>query len=302
MEDIISLFRACFSVFDVRIDVVSSAPTLLAAADQAYADWRCEADGLPSRVQIRLEPGEIETQGEDIRVDGARLFLRSEVALGEADARTGQATARVAPWLAEDPAALAARVVDTLLLWSLTRADRTPLHAAGVMLGGAALALAGPSGSGKSTLALAAMARGLPILSDDTLYIQLRPRLKLWGLRRPLHVFPRDAPGFTTGTRFRGGKLKAVAPLAPEAFAPAAERAVVVLLARGDRLDLTRLDPEATVAGLSQLEPGFDLLARETAPVVGALAARGGWRLTLTRDPGAAIDFLRERLPVGIEG
>lgn len=285
-----------FSFLGLPVDFTSNAAALLETVGLAYADWRDETRGA-ARIEIRLALGEVEAGAEDIQVDGSRLTLRGDGGAGAADAVTGKAWAVVAPRLLEDPAALAARVTDTLLLFLLSRSERTPLHAAGIMLGGGAVALAGPSGSGKSTLALAAMERGLPILSDDTLYIQLRPSLKVWGFRRPLHVFPKDAPRFTAGTRLRGGKLKAVVPVARSASVEGGvERAVVVLLERGEALALTRLDAEATAAGLSRLEPGFDLMPQESALAARALAAGGGWRLTLSRDPGAAIDLLRERL------
>jgi hypothetical protein len=171
------------------------------------------------------------------------------------------------------------------------------VHAAGILAGDTALALAGPSGSGKSTLALAAMARGLRILSDDTLYIQLRPRLRVWGLARPLHVFPKDAPRFTQGVRLRAGKLKAVAPLEPGAWARSADKARLVLLRRGEALALERIDAQAACDALAPLEPGFDLLRAESEQAMRALARDGAWRLTLAADPGAAIDFLLERLP-----
>ncbi len=295
------ILRRRFTFLGLPVDFVSGEPALLEAVGVAYADWRCATPVSPAWIEIRLSVGDVAEGEEDIRVDGLRLTLSGSSGVGEADAAAGRARASVARRLIEDPAALAAQVTDTLLLFLLTHSGRTPLHAAGVMLGDTAVALAGPSGSGKSTLALAAMARGLPILSDDTLYIQLQPSLKVWGFRRPLHVFPEDAPRFTAGVRLRGGKLKAVAPLPREAFAPVAERAVLVLLERGEALKLTRLDAEATAAGLSRLEPGFDLLAWESAEAVGVLAAGGGWRLTLSRDPGAAIDFLRERLPLEVE-
>src|SRR5690606_145787 len=129
-----------------------------------------------------------------------------------------------------------------------------------------ALVLAGRSGSGKSTLALAAAGRGLQILSDDTLYIQLRPRTRVWGLRRPVHVFPQDGPRFTAATRLRGGKLKAAVTLPPGACGPPfAEKAELVLLERGERLALARIDAAEAAAGLAHLEPGFDLLPQESA-------------------------------------
>jgi hypothetical protein len=277
--------------------------SLLAAVRAAYADWRATTQ-VESKIEIQLALDD-RVDGaacEDIRVDGARLTLSAPGVSGHADARSGRARARVPSRLVGDPAALAAEVVDTLLLFLLTRSGRTPVHAAGLLLGDTAVVLAGPSGSGKSTLTLAAMERGFSVLSDDTLYIQLHPALRVWGFRRPLHVFPEDAPRFTGATRLRAGKLKAAVPLAAGALAgPAvADKAVLILLERSDRLGLTRLDAAAAEAGLARLDPGFDLLAQEAARAAQALAAGGAWRLSLARDPGAAIDFLRERLSTGL--
>jgi hypothetical protein len=39
------------------------------------------------------------------------------------------------------------------------------------------------------------------------------------------------------------------------------------------------------------------LLAAQSREAIEALAAKGAWRLTLERDPDAAIDFLMARLP-----
>lgn len=68
-----------------------------------------------------------------------------------------------------------------------------PLHAATLVVGGKAIAIAGPSGYGKSTLALALSRRGHLLLSDDVtvlspatekggkpLILPAYPRLKLW--------------------------------------------------------------------------------------------------------------------------
>jgi hypothetical protein len=212
-----------------------------------------------------------------------------------------RATCIAARRLIEDPTRLAAEVLDPLLFFLLAQSDRTPVHAAGVMIGDRAVALAGPSGSGKSTLALAAMEQGLAVLSDDTLYIQLRPQLRVWGVRRPLHVFPHDAPRFTGAVRLRRGKLKTVVPLGSAASRPHADKAALVVLRRGEALDLAPLDCEEALSSLGPLEPGFDLFAEESAEALNALAQGGAWRLTLTQDPGAAIDVLCERLGVAAQ-
>ena len=48
------------------------------------------------------------------------------------------------------------------------------LHASGVVLGGRAALFAGPPGAGKSSLAAALLRRGAPLLSDDTVALELR--------------------------------------------------------------------------------------------------------------------------------
>jgi hypothetical protein len=273
----------------------SSDPALLAAAGAAYADWRLIDRSDGPLIQVRLEaadeegpgPLEIEVQGRHLRMVGAGVD-------GRADAKALTAFCKVPRGLAAQPARLAGEVTDTLLLFLLTRSGRTPLHAAGLMCGQTAVVLAGPSGAGKSTLSLAAMARGLQILSDDTVYIQLQPRLRIWGFPRPVHVFPADAPGFIQETRLRGGKLKAVVPAPPWAELPVADHAAVVLLERGERVRLEPVEASVAAAALSRLEPGFDLLSRESAEAVAAVTALGCWRLTLTRDPAAAIDALMQ--------
>ena len=270
-------------------------PALLAAAAEAYAPWRAAgpADGPP--IALELETADEAAPGPvEIEAAGSRLRLTGG-AEGWADAQALSAFCRVPPGLIEQPGRLAGEVLDTLLLFLLTRSGRIPLHAAGVMCGSTALLLAGPSGSGKSTLSLAAVGRGLRILSDDTVYIQMLPRLRIWGLPRPAHVFPADAPGFIGETRLRAGKLKAVVPVPSGPEPPVADRAAVVLLEQSDRIGLEPIEPQVAAGALARLEPGFDLLARESAEAIAAVTAPGAWRLTLTRDPAAAIDALVQR-------
>jgi hypothetical protein len=289
------IYHLQLSIMGRPVAIGAAEPALLAAAAEAYGGWRTAdpTDGPP--VALALEAGEEPaTAPVGIEVEGPRLKLTGG-AEGWADARALTAFCKVPRALAEAPGRLAAEVTDPLLLFLLCRSGRIPLHAAGVMCGTTAVLLAGPSGSGKSTLSLAALARGLRILSDDTVYIQMLPRLRIWGLPRPVHVFPDDAPGFIGGTRLRGGKLKAVVPAPPWPGPPVADDAAVVLLERGDQVRLEPIDPAAAAGALSRLEPGFDLLARESAEAARAVTERGAWRLTLTRDPAAAIDALMER-------
>ncbi len=278
----------------------SDDPALLAAAANAYAPWPHGRAGDGPVIELELslgdaasgEPTRLEVDGPRLRSVGAGLELWAD-----AQALTG--FCRVPPDLAAEPERLAGEALDTLMLFLLTRSGRTPVHAAGVMCDQTAVLLVGPSGSGKSTLSLAAMSRGLQILSDDTVYIQLQPCLRVWGFPRPLHVFPADAPGFISGTRLRAGKLKAVVPLTPGAATPMAEQVAVVLLQRDDQIRLDPIEASVAIGALARLEPGFDLLRRESAAAAAALTVAGAWRLTLAHDPGAAIDVLAARFGPG---
>jgi hypothetical protein len=288
------------SIMDRPVVIRAADPGLLAAATAACAGWPREGpvDGPP--VELEIEAHDVPADGPlEVEVDGPRLQLMGAGVEGWADARTLTASCRVPRSLIAEPGRLSGEVIDTLLLFLLTRSGRTPLHAAGVLCGTTAVVLAGPSGSGKSTLSLAAMARGLQILSDDTVYIQLRPRLRIWGFPHPVHVFPADAPRFIQGTRLRGGKLKAVVPVPSWSEPAVADDVVVVLLARGEDVRLEPVEPSVAVAALSRLEPGFDLLGAESAEAIAAVTAHGAWRLTLARDPAAAIEVLVDRLGLG---
>lgn len=282
--------------------VVISAPDarLLAALGQVYEPWPRPGRGEGPPIQLRLESGPSDAEGAPLKisVEGPRLGLCGAGVSGWADARSLQAFCRVPATLADRPPASLAELTDTLLLFLLTRSGRVPLHAAGVMVGETALVMSGSSGSGKSTLSLAAMERGLRILSDDTVYIQLQPGLRIWGFPRPLHVFPADAPRFTAGMRLRGGKLKAAVALPDWPGPPVADRCALVLLERGAAVRLEPVSSEAAVQALSRLEPGFDLLAAESDTAIRALAGAGARRLTLSKDPTEAIELLLEHFAV----
>ena len=276
--------------------IIADDPRLVAAARAAYAHWVAEAPVAEPRIELRVEAGTASSAEEvslEVEAEGSRLRLRAPGAVGSADAASRQGAATIAPQLMNDPAGFA-DLLDTLLLFLLTRNGRTPVHASAFMLGDTAVVLAGRSGSGKSTLALAAALRGYAILSDDTIFVQLEPSFALWGFPRPIHVFPGDAPVGEHPTRIRSGKAKAALPL-PKA-ASKAEKCALVLLDRDKGLALDPIDPSAAIEALMDLDPGFDLLERESREALTALSAAGAWRLTLSDDPDAAIDLVTRRL------
>jgi hypothetical protein len=259
--------------------------------------WSAEAPLAGPALELRLEIGHASSTEVSfgIGVEGSRLRLSGDAVEGGADAATGLAWAKVPAALADDPVART-ELIDSLLLFLLARRGRTPVHAAAFMLGEVAVALAGPSGSGKSTLALAAALGGYPLLSDDTIFVQREPGFALWGFPRAIHVFPEDSPAGDHPTRIRNAKLKK-AIVAPK-VALKAQAALLVLLERGDRLALAAIDPAGAVESLMRLDPGFDLLAAESRAAIEALASHGAWRLTLDRDPAAAIRLLAADLPL----
>jgi hypothetical protein len=272
--------------------IIADDPQLIAAARAAYAHWCTAAPASEPQIELRLATGRASSESVSlsITVEGSCLRLAGEGVCGTADAATGKASATIPSDAVKDPDGFA-DLCDTLLLFILARNGRTPVHAAAFLLGDLAIVLAGPSGSGKSTLALAAADCGYPVLSDDTVFVQLGPSFSLWGFPRPIHVYPEDAPAGDHRIRNRNGKLKAALPVDSPALK--AERAALVLLERGAEPALSPIAPAEAVDALMDLDSGFDLLEAESRSAIEALASGGAWRLTLTNDPGAAIALLR---------
>lgn len=280
--------------FGIPTVIAVDDPDLAAAVGAAYAEWKAAGPIAAPRITLRLERAGPPSIGVslDIRVTGSRVAVRGPGIIGGANAATGQGWCILPRRLTEGASALANEAVDALLLFLLARSGRTPLHAAGILLGERALVLTGPSGSGKSTLALAAAYRGLRLLADDMVFVQIEPRLRLWGFPRPIHVFPRDAPHGRHRMRMRAGRLKAALPVPRAATAPHADEGCLILLQRGERLALEPMETEQAIDAMT-FDPGFDLLRDQSIAALRALAQHGVWRLSLTRDPGAAIEFLR---------
>jgi hypothetical protein len=279
--------------FGIPTLIIAEDPQLLAAAAAAYAHWLAEAPVTNPSIEVRLEIGSASSADVclQIVVEGSRLTLSGAGAIGTADSVSGKAGATITSALANDVTNFA-EVIDTLLLFILARRGRTPVHASAFMIGDLAVALAGSSGSGKSTLALAATSRGLPVLSDDMIFVQREP-FTAWGFPRPIHVFAADAPPGDHSIRLRSGKTKAAIPLTTAALR--AERAILVLLERGRELALRPIESSDAVDELMNLDAGFDLLEQDSRKAIEALVSDGAWRLTLSDDPRTAVDLLMSR-------
>ncbi len=287
--------REChLNLFGIPTLIIADDPHLLGTARAAHADWLADCPAATPEIILRLARGNAPSDevSPTITVDGSRLTLDDGGITGWADAATREAACVVPVGLIGDPARLAETVTDTLLLFIATRNGRVPVHASGIMIGATAVLLAGASGAGKSTLALAARDRGLDVLSDDTVYVETQP-LRIWGWPRPIHVLAADAPAGDHEIRVRAGRAKHAIPINDRPV-PVAGRAALVVLGRGDVVELDRLDPTAAMARLERLEPGFDLLPDQSRATIALLSAGGAWRLRLSDDPHAAIDLLIE--------
>lgn len=282
MPDVVT--RCDVGLFDLRLRLEADDARALAAARAQFGDRPGEGGCL----HIGLRRYAV-SDGNFEQVTGQHLRLRRDGFALDANGATG--TGEILYPAADHP--LLPEMIETAALFLAAQADRTPLHAGAVMLGDVALVLAGPSGMGKSSLALAGARAGLPVLSEDTLYIQTAPRLRLWSRTSAIHLLEESAPPDMPGLRrFRSGRWKRVLPLA--AARQSADRAMLCVLARGERAALTALLPEEAVMRLTRVpEPGYDFYGDRMASAVRSLARERCWQLALSRDPAEAIAALQ---------
>jgi hypothetical protein len=194
-------------------------------------------------------------------------------------------------------------VLHALVLSILTRRDRQPLHAAALAAaaGGTGVLLAAASGTGKSSVAGAALHAGMTVLSDDTVFVQQQPSLRVWSMPGPLYL-PADstlaAAAHAVPVRRANGKRKLMLPL-PHAGMPL-ERTALCILDRSERWTrarLTEVDCDVAVSSImGSLSPGFDMFRESLEPCLRAVAAGGAYRLELTADATAALPHLRALL------
>lgn len=288
-----------FSPLGIRLAVEADGPELLAAIADACHGW--EGDVEPTsrvlRLKLNLGRGPWGTGDPEIQVDGGRIRVSGRGVEAWADSAEGCAECQLSADYLHDREALRQEILDPLILFLLARSGRTPIHASGFVVGELAVLLAGPSGIGKSCLALAAHEAGFTLLSDDTIYLQLQPELRIWGVPRPIHLFPKDAPiGSGSAVRIRNGKLKHSVPVGAGLEAVTARRAALCILVPGAKVSLQRIGQEEALRAHGTFEAGFDLLRNDIGTALELLAQNGAWRLTLSANPAEAISLLRANL------
>ena len=218
-----------------------------------------------------------------------------------------------------DGEALAYGLLHGMILMLPTRRDRHPVHAAALRVGDRALILQGRSGAGKSTLCYLASRAGIEVLADDAIRIQRTPSLRVWGgagnrsdaLGNALHIHVRpdvreryaELRDYDALALRNTGVLKYVVPIARQMQAarpPFVSRVRVCLIASERRSGPITCEPisedEIVETILSAPESWSDYHPAGREPAVRAIAQGGGWRLTLSSDPEAALPFLRDML------
>ena len=305
--DVVLAHRVAVPVFGVQLAVESNYAGIGALVESAFgAVARTPGDELPpmptERVRLRVvvEPTvSAHTRLEQWRQPDLDHVLGRGAGFGAwLDLPAGEGIMYVEEFRIAESVRAGGALIRGPALTLLNRRDRHPVHAAALRVDDVALLLHGPSGAGKSTLAYAASRAGVAVLSDDAVRVQLSPELRVWG--SPGHVnLLEDARarfGELDGREFERVRAnsgeKHVVPLAGAGDrAPWVRRVRTCLLARA-RGPVARVSvsaQEVENAMLAAPECRSDMSPLQRSPAVRALAASGGWRLTLSADPGAAV-------------
>lgn len=304
-------------VLGVPVRFEADTPAGIAAARQAFGEWAAlerHAPGLISaagpRIRVLHRAGDDPADAPvafDMPADHELVF-RTPGSEATVDIARRRAVIHATASLLADPMQVRHRLLPGVVLSLVCACDRTPVHAAVVARGDAALILAAPPGTGKSTLSYAASRAGYRVLSDDAAYVQTSPELRIWGLTGRSLLMP-DAPGFfgeladhvprlvADGTHKIVVEHAAAWPAAAAA-PPVASRAVVCLLDRTGASAVSRARVDAATVR-AVLKEGVGVSARFLGPALDAALERlvpdeGGWRMSLSSNPRDALPHLDE--------
>jgi hypothetical protein len=306
---------AALAVLGIEVCVETNSVYVRELVEETFCAWAGGGEGEPTapsmgpvHVRIVVHEGseftDVHAPVRYISTNDGRLIVQSPGSVAVVDESKRESLAYVTAALAADREHFQTMVIEAITFALLACFDRHPIHAAALARDDRAVLLAGPSAMGKSTLAYLAHAAGIRVLSDDRVWVQLEPSLRIWGTpgaarltAAALSLFPELEAASAHLTRGSGGKI--TVPLAPlnHRSGQTASRAVVCALARGSRAALDRMSPASlSTVLLSQLSPGFDRFPHRMERVVERLTAGGGWQLTLTNDAREALPFLRRVL------
>ena len=296
---------------DTRFE--SNSQYVIDLADEAFGAWRTHAPQMRSStasVCVRLvvhdnaEHGDAPSPVRHISTDDGRLLVHSPGSVAIVDPSRRESLAYVTTALVAHRDHFCETVLEAITFALLASLDRHPIHAAAIARGGHALLLAAPSGTGKSTLAYLAHRSGIGVISDDHVWVQLVPALRIWGGPLNVRLLAEASGHFPELSQFEPasltrGTLKTALKLGDVSQADHArcDSATVCVMTRGARVSLERVGGSQLEEELArQLTPGFDRFAGRHNEVVRALTADGGWRLTLSDDPFDALPLLQRML------
>ena len=278
--------------------------------EETFGQWSQWAESAVDRVHVRIivqggtEHGDARPPVRHISTHDGRLIVQSSGSVALVDPSRRESLAYVTTALAAERELFRTTVVEAITFALLAPFDRHPIHAAAIASAGRALLLVGPGGMGKSTLAYLAHTAGYGVLSDDRVWVQTEPHLRIWGGPVRIRLTAAAASRFheirtdeITQRAEEGGKIVVALASTNQPSDRSAASAAACLLERGRRAALERVSPaDASAAILSQLAPGFDRFPQRVDRVVAAVTAGGGWRLTLTENPRDALPYLRRML------
>jgi len=301
-----------FPVLGIPVRFATNDRAILSQVNEVFGHWRGAAGGATPKskgidIRLFLQEGDEGPEAEPLiwfrAPDPLRWVAHTPGSLALADLERGVGVAYVTRTLVSDRVRFQVSILNFLVFIILTIDDRTPVHAAVIGSGDAAVLLAGGSGSGKSTLAYAARQAGLDVLSDDAAYIQLEPR-RVWGsgsslllLKEVTARFP-ELEGEPTAL-FPTGKRKMIVPASNGARGKGwVSQAGVCLLERSRgpvKLERIKGDEIRAMLTYDPAHAGVRFGAR-LADAAEWLAGKGGWKLTLSENPREAIPFIEEIL------
>jgi len=301
-----------FPLLGVGLRVETNSVYVRELLEQTFGMWRGVPDELvvrrddPFRIRVIVTDGsEREPEGgrpalRYILYDDARYIVHTPGSVAMVDPERGDAAAYITAELASHRSFFRHSVLEAIGLSLAAHHDRHPIHASAVGRGDHVILLAGASGVGKSTLAYMAHSAGLDVLSDDTVWVQLHPEIRLWGWTRRIHLTPESERFFpelaALEPRQTDSTGKLVVELDPGGKARSFVRreGTVCIIERGGKSpSIERLERDDLIRALStHLTQGYDRYPERLDATVHALARNGGWRLTLNDDPRNALPAL----------
>jgi hypothetical protein len=291
----------------------SNSKAVVDIVDEALGSWRDFRGALDASLGDEVTIKIVVQQGEErfaspptfrYRMpDPHRVLVSAPGCVAISDVARREAIAYVSPEVVAHRERFRYGLVEALANFIIGYLDRQPLHTAAVVRDSVAVLLFAGAGVGKSTLTYAAKRAGYRVMSEDFVWLQLDPRLRVWGLATRVYLSPDattffpELDGAASTTIDVNGDEKLAVPIQPHERPdrPFADRVAVCVLERSptgeSRLDrLQESDVHDRVTDVR--EPGFDLFADTIEAAADQLSRDGGWRLSIGRDPFGALPLI----------